>query len=582
VVESGEGAAALAALTAAGVERGDPVGLAIAPSVGVGLAVAGRSWGIAASDPVAVVAHLEAAFRPRWTWWDAATATTLVAGGLRVATCWDVAAVQRLVFGGWRASPDLVWAALHDLAVDDVPAMGQLDLLATVGDESGDPNVMARPDGYLRPEWVSGGWTRDADRLAGWAAGAVEAARLQLGRLTSSPVGGDSVSTARSESAAELLCVELQADGLPIDRRRAEQLIGESVGARPRDEAEATRVRAERDAAVLAHARGAEVDLRNPAQVKAMLASLGFDLPDTRSWRLEPFRGTHPVIEPLLLWRKAERIATTYGYGWLDTNVAPDGRLRGSWSGSDGAAGRMTAQAGLHNLPTELRPAVAAESGHLLVRADLGQIEPRILAVVSDDAALARAGAEDDLYAPVAARLGVERAVAKIAVLAAMYGQTSGTAGQALRGLQLAYPVAMGYLDAAYDDGRAGRDVRTHGGRLVRMPALPWDLDEGGVRAAQGARGRFARNAMIQGAAAEFFKMWAVTVRAGAIPIGAQIVLCLHDELLVHAPLDQVDATVQLLNSCLADTARRWQRGRPNQVRFVADISVVERWSDAK
>jgi DNA polymerase I - 3''-5'' exonuclease and polymerase domains len=50
------------------------------------------------------------------------------------------------------------------------------------------------------------------------------------------------------------------------------------------------------------------------------------------------------------------------------------------------------------------------------------------------------------------------------------------------------------------------------------------------------AYGRYARNAMIQGAAAELFKVWAVIVRARCAPLGARIVLCLHDELLVHVP----------------------------------------------
>ena len=256
----------------------------------------------------------------------------------------------------------------------------------------------------------------------------------------------------------------------------------------------------------------ADVDLRNPAQVRELLGRVGIDVPDTRSWRLEPFRGTHPVVAALLDWRKAERIATTYGYGWLDRDLGPDGRLRGVWTGCDGAAGRMTASAGLHNMPAELRPAVAAEPGHVLVRADLGQIEPRVLAAVSGDPALARATADDDLYAPVAQRLAVERPIAKVAVLAAMYGQTSGAAGEALRGLERAYPVAMGYLRAAHESGAAGTDVRTYGGRRVRMWQLPEPVDPG----AAAARGRFARNAVVQGAAAELFKMWAVSVRAGA------------------------------------------------------------------
>jgi DNA polymerase-1 len=575
-------AGALAELESAGVGRGTPVGLAVAAGIGVGLASGQRSWGFTTAEPVAVVGRLEQALRPRWTWWDTRTPAELVAAGVRVATCWDVTAVHRLLFGGWTADPARAWAAVHELSISDLPTTGQLDLLRAAGDDGGDPDDVTRPDGFLRPEWISGGWARDPDRLAGWAAAAAAAAEMQRQRLTATPAGGDPLLTAWSESAAELLCSELHADGLPIDRARAERLIAAAAGPRADDEAEAAAQREQRDGAVLAHVPGATgVDLRNPAQVKAMLAGIGFEVPDTRSWRLEPFRTSHPAIAALLAWRKAERIATTYGYGWLDANVGPDSRLRGAWTGSDGAAGRMTAQAGLHNLPAELRPAVAAESGHVFVRADLGQIEPRVLAVVSGDVVLARAGLDDDLYAPVAARLGVERPVAKIAVLAAMYGQTSGAAGEALRGMQSAYPVAIRYLDAAYEDGRAGRDVRTYGGRLVRMPGLAEGLDEDGVRSAQGARGRYARNAVVQGAAAEFFKMWAVTVRAGAATLGARIVLCLHDELLVHVPREHAGAVADLLRTGLEETGRRWQRDTTS-VRFVADISVIERWSDAK
>jgi DNA polymerase-1 len=240
----------------------------------------------------------------------------------------------------------------------------------------------------------------------------------------------------------------------------------------------------------------------------------------------------------------------------------------------------MTAQAGLHNLPAELRAAVAAPAGYRLVRADLGQIEPRILAAISGDHAFAHAADADDLYAPVAERLRVERPIAKVAVLAAMYGQTSGAAGQALRGLEQAYPVAMRYLRDAYDAGRAGRDVRTHGGRRVRMWPDPTGLDESARRAAVASRGRYARNAVVQGSAAEFFKAWAVTVRSRGVGLDARIVLCLHDELLLQVPVAAADDAAALLVSCLAETAARWAVATP--VRFVADVSVIERWSDAK
>jgi DNA polymerase-1 len=172
-----------------------------------------------------------------------------------------------------------------------------------------------------------------------------------------------------------------------------------------------------------------------------------------------------------------------------------------------------------------------------------------------------------------------------VAVLAAMYGQTSGAAGEALRGLEAAYPVAMDYLRQAYENGRAGRGVRTYGGRLVRMPALSRDLDEVGERGALAGRGRFARNAVVQGAAAELFKAWAVTVRtrsaASLDPAArARIVLCLHDELLVHVRAQEAPAMARIVADGLQEAAHGWSRG--GSARFVADVSIIERWSDAK
>ncbi len=277
--------------------------------------------------------------------------------------------------------------------------------------------------------------------------------------------------TARTESAAELLCAELSVDGLPVDRGVAESIIGALVGGRPRSEADAAAQRARRDAEVLRHA---PAGLRRaisaaPGQVKALLARIGIDLPDTRAWRLEALRDTHPLVGALLVWRKAERVATTYGYSWLDETLGADGRLRGAWTGADGAAGRMTASGGLHNMPADMRDAVVAEPGHVFVRADLGQIEPRVLAAVSGDRTLAAATTAADLYAPVAAQLGVDRATAKVAVLGAMYGQTTGNGARALRGLEAAYPVAMTYLRDADLAGRARRSLRTYGGRLISM-----------------------------------------------------------------------------------------------------------------
>jgi DNA polymerase-1 len=180
----------------------------------------------------------------------------------------------------------------------------------------------------------------------------------------------------------------------------------------------------------------------------------------------------------------------------------------------------------------------------------------------------------------VAATLGVERPVAKIAVLAAMYGQRSGAAGEALKGLERAYPTAMAFLDQAYAAGVRRQAVRTFGGRTIPMGPTVGGTPPGADPAQDAARGRFARNAVIQGAAAELFKAWAATVRATTRDLGAQIVLCLHDELLLHVPEPHADEAKARLERALADSARRWTGS--TEVRFVADASIIRRWSDAK
>ncbi len=531
-----------------------------------------------AADPYAVLAAIETLARPRWLWWSIASAARLVRHHVHLATCWDLVVVHRLLFGSWRADPGRIVAALDELSATTLPVAGQLDLGGGGGD---DPRSPIRADGHLNTDWAAGAWASADVSCAQWIALMLRLAEAQHERLEARSLPAMAILTARSESTAELLCAELAHHGLPIDRTLAVRLIQANAGPRPTNEREAEVIRRARDQVVLAMAPGSDaVDLRNPNQVKEWLRRLGIDVVDTRASRLRELATTNPVVDELLRWRKAERIATTYGYDWLDANVGEDDRLRGAWSASDGAAGRMTAQAGLHNLPVVMRSIVSAGDGFRFVRADLGQIEPRVLAAVSGDRALAQASQSDDLYLPVAKRLGVERDIAKVAVLAAMYGQTSGVAGQALRGMESSYPVAMDYLQNADRNGRAGRDVTTYGGRLIRMWADRGEATEEQIRANSAARGRYARNAMVQGAAAELFKVWAVLVRGELGSLDGEIVLCLHDELLVRIGQDRAEQCAAMLDRCLDRAAALWAPG--TAVRFVADIGVVERWNEAK
>ena len=83
----------------------------------------------------------------------------------------------------------------------------------------------------------------------------------------------------------------------------------------------------------------------------------------------------------------------------------------------------------------------------------------------------------------------------------------------------------------------------------------------------------------VQGAAAELFKAWAATVRSGLGVLDGEIVMCLHDELVVHVPAEHTDAAAQLLLDALAATTGWWAAGSP--VRFVAEVASGESWAAA-
>ena len=568
-----------------GLEPGDHVALAVLPGTGIGLTVGNVQLRSSNADPSDAIATIDRTLHPRWVWWDHTTARTVAHLGLPIDRCWDVLAVQRLMCGGVGWTVQSTWAELNGLPADTIPQLGQLDLLHSASPPSSNDASPIQSDGHIRPEWSDTAWCGSPTNLATWSSLALDAASLQSLRLLSGNDPSRALSTAHSESAAALLCAELESDGLPIDEGVAVDILAATIGPRARTTREEDEQRAERDERVLELLDPRQhVNLRSSSEVKAMLRRLDIDVSDTRAWRLEQVRASHPVIDALLTWRKAERIGTTYGYRWLDEHVS-NGRLRGNWSSADGSAGRMTASAGLHNLPTEMRLSVVSDPGHRFVRADLGQIEPRVLAAVSGDLAFIAATRHDDLYAEIAEQLHVERGVAKLAVLGAMYGATSGESAHALRRLEKTYPVAMEFLETAARSGRERRDLLTIGGRRIRLSESSdqGDGTGGSLDAAQTAaasRGRYARNAMIQGAAAEFFKVWAVIVRRRVRPLGAKVVLCLHDELLVHVPESYAAETAEVVSQAIGEAAHFWSPSP--YVRFVADVSVIDRWSEAK
>ena len=401
-----------------------------------------------------------------------------------------------------------------------------------------------------------------------------------------------------AESSGALVAAEMTHAGLPWRADVHERLLTELLGPRP--------VSGQRPAVLEGLAREVRAALRapelNPDSPGALLAALqaaGLAVGDTRSWTLEQL--DHPVVPPLLEYKKLARLLTANGWGWLDTWVR-DGRFR-SWFVPGGVVtGRWASNGGgALSVPTQVRPAAVADDGWRLVVADVAQLEPRVLAGMSGDDAMAEAARAADLYEGMVAGGTVQtRAQAKLALLGAMYGATRGESGRIMPRLTRRYPRAIGLVEEAARAGERGEVVHTLLGRGSPRPTGAWAeraVALGEPAEVPGSRedrdrhrrawGRFTRNFVVQGTGAEWALCWLADLRnrlwrlggTGTLAERPHLVFFLHDEVVVHTPEHLAAEVVGEVRSAAATAGRLLFGGFP--VDFPLDVAVVRSWAEA-
>lgn len=488
-----------------------------------GLLVADRAEPVAWDDVggYVVAGEREGA---RWVWPDTASAyPRLLAAGVRVARC-------------------------HDLR------LARVILSRAVPDDSPEPAWLEPAPPPAAPTLLD-----EIDLPEGLELSAVVAEhRRQLAAVERSPAPHRLRLLLAAESAGALIAAEMHADGLPWDRDRHEAVLVERLGPRPAPDARPARMEQLTDQVrTLLHDPAL-----NPDSQVALLKALrtgGLDVTTTAKWELA--RQSHPVVAPLLEYKALHRLLTANGWAWLDAWVEPGGpgrrgRFRTDYVPGGVVTGRWaTSGGGALQIPRLLRGAVVADPGWRLVVADAAQIEPRCLAGMAGDEALAAAGQGRDLYTGLV-DTGVvpTRDQAKVGMLSALYGGTAGQAGAVLHRLRRAHPVALGLVERAARTGEEGGTVRTWLGRTCPPPGPAWaqvqgaatqaeatPADEGRARAQARDRGRFTRNFVVQGTAAEWALCWMAETRRrlralGPGPAGPHLVFFLHDELVVHTP----------------------------------------------
>ncbi|MFE4836743.1 bifunctional 3'-5' exonuclease/DNA polymerase [Arthrobacter sp. NPDC056691] len=395
-----------------------------------------------------------------------------------------------------------------------------------------------------------------------------------------------------AESASALVAAEMQHAGVPWREELHERILADHLGTRPplghrpaKLEALNTELRG------LLNAPALNPD--SPQELMRALHRNGIEVKSTRKWELK--ESSHPAIEPLLEYKKLSRLHTANGWAWLDAWVR-NGRFRPEYVVGGVVSGRWASRGGgALQIPRQVRGAVHADPGHKLIVADASQLEPRVLAALAQDSVMAEAARDQDLYAGIAAKgFGGDRSKAKMALLGAMYGATSGEAGRLMPQLARTYPRAVGFVERAARDGEAGRTVTSRLGRSSPPPSEMWFRSQRSTSAEEQrradaiarSRGRFTRNFVVQGSAADWAACWLAelrrrlrTMRADGSATG-ELVFFLHDEVMVHAPDSAVDACIRAIEE--AATAAKELLFGPIPVEFPVSIAVVDSYDNAK
>lgn len=532
----------------------------------------------------AVVGKREAA-RPRWVWADTYRMYPgLLTAGVRVERCVDLRLTHAILRGTALTSGR---SFARELSAWDQPREPARPSSARVDDLSlFELDSVPAPDDGLDPVAE---FRAQQEALASIRETSEPDAASRLGLLLA------------AESAGALVAAEMTFAGVPWDRDAHDQLLTELLGPRP-----AAGYRPALLEAKLAQVRGAlDAPSLNPDSAPDLLRALqnaGLPVRTTRSWELESL--THPAIAPLLEYKKMSRLMAANGWHWIDSWVR-DGRFRPVYIPGGVVTGRWASDGGgALQLPHQVRSAVRADPGWKLVVADAAQLEPRILAAMSGDQAMATAGRGGDMYAGMVASGAVEtREQAKLGMLGAMYGGTSGESGRMLPRLTKAFPRALALVEDAAQTGQRGGRVRTWLGRTSPAPDDAWQQlqrDAGGVdaeaeaenRARGQARswGRFTRNFIVQGTAAEWALAWMATIRQRLWALEARtnlldrphLAFFLHDEVMIHAPEHLADQVVEVLRDSAAEAGRLlFGASGAASVEFPISVVVVDSYDQA-
>ena len=314
---------------------------------------------------------------------------------------------------------------------------------------------------------------------------------------------------------------------------------------------------------------------------------------------LEKLKKAHPIIPKILEYRQLTKLNSTYAEG-LAGYIRADGRIHGKFHQTVTVTGRISsADPNLQNIPTrmplgrEIRKVFIPEEGSVFVDADYSQIELRVLAHMSGDAALIAAyQADEDIHAITASQVfdvpldqvdSTLRRKAKAVNFGIVYGISSFGLGQ---DLDISRKEAEGYiekyfatygkvkefLDRTVEDAKKNGYTVTMFGRRRPIPEL---ASSNFMTRSFGERA--AMNAPVQGTAADIIKIAMVRVnrRLKEEHLQSKLVLQIHDELIIETKKEELEIVQKIL-------VEEMMHAADLAVPLLVDANVGDSWYDAK
>lgn len=352
---------------------------------------------------------------------------------------------------------------------------------------------------------------------------------------------------------------------------------------------------------------GYELNLNSPKQLGvALFEHLGLPCKkktksgySTNAEVLEELRDHHPAVALILKYRGLAKLKSTYCDSLLQS-VAADGRIHSTFNQTETRTGRISSlEPNLQNIPVRtdegkvFRKFFISDEGKTLIDADYSQIELRVLAHMANDPVMCEAFSSGaDIHTSTAAQVfgmpiemvtPIMRSRAKAVNFGIVYGigafslaKDIGVSNKEARDYIASYLNTFKgvdrFMNQSIENAKEKGYVTTLFGRRRYLPEL-----SSSNHMLRSFGERVARNAPIQGTAADIIKiaMVNVFVRLKAEQLDARLILQVHDELIIEASDEFADKAAQILREEMENAVKM-------AVALTVDVNTGKSWYEAK